>query len=251
MFALRTILPISVLAAGLVFGSGLPAQKAEQPSAPATTKPGAAQTVKPTPGGAGEDPVSSSSPMKLLTPETEALTEFEKRTRFLVKKAEYHYFNKRFYTALRFLKQLKEHDPENYLAYAYSGDIRLTHNELDKALADYRVALELSPEPARERFRIGQIYYLKEEPREALRHFNRALKNKPDFPLCQLYIGLVYLNQLQDKPKAIQHLTAYRDAAPNDPQAAQVAKLLKTLQGPQAAPAAPAKPAAAAKPAQN
>lgn len=232
MAAARTILMLLAFVGTL---AGLASQsKPERPSAPGG-KPGGTAAApqnegpRPTPGGQGEDPVSSSSPMKLVTPETEALSEFEKRTRYLLKKAEYHFFNKRFHTALRFLKQLKEHDPENYLAYAYSGDIHLTHEKLDLALENYRVALELSPDPARERFRMGQIFYLKKDSQKALEYFERALKTRPDFPLCRLYMGLVYLNQLQDKPRAIEHLKAYRDAAPGDPQAAQVSKLLERL----------------------
>ncbi len=214
---LLLILALALLPPATLFGQAPGAAPSGSPKPAAATLP----------GGPGEDQAVQAAPMKLITPQAEAATEFEKRTRFLVKKIEYHFFNKRFFTAGRFIQQLKEHDPENYLAYAYAGDIHLTHNELDKALENYQVALELSPEPARERFRIGQIYYLKGDPTRALAFFELALQNKPDFPLCHLYMGLVYLNLLQDKPKAIEYLSLYKSAAPGDQQIEQMLTVLK------------------------
>lgn len=129
----------------------------------------------------------------------------------MLKRAEDHYFKKRYNVALKLFQVIIQKDPENQLAYRYAGDIFLIQKKLKEAKEHFELARELSPHPHEEWFRIAQVHILSEESEQARKSLRKALELKPDMYLCHFYLGLVYYNLLADKANTIKHWEIYRE----------------------------------------
>ena len=129
----------------------------------------------------------------------------------MLRRAEEHYFKKRYHVALKLFQLIIQKDPENPLAYRYAGDIFLIQKKLKKAKEHFDVARELSPQPHEEWLRIAQVHILSEKSKQARRALYKALELKPDMYLCHFYLGLVYYNLLRDKANTIKHWEIYRE----------------------------------------
>ncbi|MDH5657301.1 MAG: hypothetical protein OEZ34_15420 [Spirochaetia bacterium] len=147
----------------------------------------------------------------------------------LLDRAEEHILESRYRVAEKYLQKVKHIDPENAQAYSLSGDIHLIMNELDKAESDFRLALELSERKDREYFRLGQIYYLREEEKESRKYFMKALNENPKLHICRFYLGMIELNLLRNKEKTIFHWEAYRKLEPEDPQGPEIDRAIALL----------------------
>lgn len=147
----------------------------------------------------------------------------------LLKKAEGHYFNKKYYTALRLLKRYIDYDPENHKAYSYLGDIYLQIRKLDKAEESFRIASELTETPDREFYRIGQVLFLKKQGKKSLQAFQKAYKLNPAMSICYFQIGMVYLQLLRNKEQTIHYWSTFRQIAPDDPQGPEIDRALAIL----------------------
>ncbi len=128
----------------------------------------------------------------------------------MMKKAEEHYYAKRFNIALKLFELVIQKDPENFLAYRYAGDILLLQKKLKQAKEHFDIARELSLQPAEEWFRIAQVHILTEESEAALNALKVALKLKPDMYICYFYIGLVHFKFFRNKIKTIENWQIYK-----------------------------------------
>ena len=106
----------------------------------------------------------------------------------IMRRAEEHYFQKRYNVALKLFQTVIQKDPENPLAYRYAGDIYLIQKKLKEAKEHFEVARELSPQPYEEWLRIAQVYILSEKSTLARKALQRALKLKPDMYLCHFLL---------------------------------------------------------------
>ena len=129
----------------------------------------------------------------------------------IMRRAEEHFFKKRYNVALKLFQSVIQKDPENPRAYRYAGDVYLIQRKLKEAKEHFEVARELSPEPQKEWLRIAQVYILSEKSAPALAALNKALSLQPEMYLCHFYLGLVYYNLLRDKKNTIRHWEIYRD----------------------------------------
>lgn len=150
----------------------------------------------------------------------------------LIRRAEDHYFQKRFRTALILFKQARQQEPENPVIYTYMGDIYLIIGSLPEAEESFRVAVELTKEPSREYFRLGQVLYLRKKPVEALAAYKTALEKDPNYAVCRFQMGLVYFYLLKDKDKTISEWSQYITLAPDDPQKPEIQKAIDILKTP-------------------
>ncbi|MCK4546295.1 MAG: tetratricopeptide repeat protein [Candidatus Eisenbacteria sp.] len=89
----------------------------------------------------------------------------------------------------------------NNLAQSY-----LERGEFEKALAEYRRALEFEPASARLWSNLGMAYLRMEAYEEAVEPLNRALELKPDFEaaLSNLAVAYTYLEKLEDAARVME-----------------------------------------------
>jgi len=147
----------------------------------------------------------------------------------LLERAQQHIIAKRYRVAEKLLEIVKHKDPENATAYSLSGDIHLTLRELDEAETDYRLALELSARKDREYFRLGQLFYIKENADESSSFFLKALNQNPGMYITRFYMGMIELTLRRNKEKTIDHWEAYRRLQPDDPQGPEIDRAIALL----------------------
>lgn len=143
-----------------------------------------------------------------------------------LRRAEEHFFAGRVHIALKLFERIKERDPENYLATTYSADIYAMEKKYDRAIENYKIALDLSPAPYQELFRLGQVYYLQRKADLARSAFAEALAARPELAECHYYLGLIYLRFDNDKEKARQAFASYLQARPEAKEKSQIESLL-------------------------
>ncbi|MBI3396179.1 MAG: tetratricopeptide repeat protein [Spirochaetia bacterium] len=146
----------------------------------------------------------------------------------LIKRAEEHFFQKRFRTALVYLRQARDIDPENPVIHSYMGDVYLVTGSLDEAEECFRTALELTKEPAREYFRLGQVLYLKKKPEAALAAYKSALEKNPGLAAARFQMGLVYY-MMRDKEKTVAEWKEFLRLLPEDPQRPDIERAIALL----------------------
>ena len=171
-----------------------------------------------------------SLPQMSLFAQKKILTESEqKEIEELLDRAEEHIIAERYRVAEKYLEKVKNIDPENSQAYSLAGDIHLIMNQLDDAEKDFRLALELAKRKDREYFRLGQIFYLKEDEKTSREYFMKAVNENPGLHICRFYLGMIELELARNKEKTIEHWVAYRKLVPDDPQGPEIDKAIELL----------------------
>ena len=124
----------------------------------------------------------------------------------LMKRAENHFFHKRYDIALRLFQDVIERDPENFLAYRSAGDILLLQNKLPEARKNFLIARDISPAPQQEYLRLGQLYILQKKSKHAIQALEKAIKldTKNKLAVSRFYLGVVYYKFIKDRKKARQ-----------------------------------------------
>ncbi|MBW7858665.1 MAG: tetratricopeptide repeat protein, partial [Leptonema sp. (in: Bacteria)] len=162
------------------------------------------------------------------------LTEQTRLEKEYLQKGEDHFFEKRFGTALQWLKKAIEINPDNATAHAYIGDILLTLGEYNDALKHYRVAAELMSNPSLEYFRMGQIYYLQNDRLDSEKFFEKALVSNPELAEAHFYIGLISYRNGRNRQETLSHLKLFREKRPNFIDIAGLDKVIALLEDPKA-----------------
>lgn len=100
------------------------------------------------------------------------------------------------------------------IAYGRSGDI-------DRAEASLKKALELNPRHPIAYNELGMVYRRKGRFAEARASYEKALELFPSFHFARRNLAILCDLYLADLQCALQHYEAYRQAVPNDEQAAK------------------------------
>ncbi len=114
------------------------------------------------------------------------------------------------FAGVKIIQHSAGRDPEtrNKLGRGY-----LTEGQLDKAVAEFRKAIELKPDFAEAHNNLGLTYLRKERYPESLTSFRRALEIQPNLPQAQTNLGDMYAKGkgvAQDEAEALRW---YRSAA--------------------------------------
>ena len=162
-----------------------------------------------------------------LTKEKLAAVEIE-----YLRQGEDHFFDRKFGAALQWFRKVIEINPDNAIAHAYCGDILLHLDDVDEALRHFRIAAELKSNPAGELFRIGQIYYIKQDRTKAETYFNKALKADPTLAEAHFYLGLLSFRLGRNRSETLDHLKIFRDERPNFANRDELLKVIALLEDP-------------------
>jgi len=81
------------------------------------------------------------------------------------------------------------------------GNLHSDEENLDKAIVEYKKALELNPDFARAENDLGFVLYKKGDYKDALVHYQRAISLRPDYANCYNNIGVIHYH-LKDYEQA-------------------------------------------------
>ena len=117
--------------------------------------------------------------------------------------------DKTFDTAVTYLKQALEIEPDLFWARFNLGGIYQQQNESESALTEYEACVRLNPNYYPVYYRIGEIHLKQEDYIAALQAFETARKLNRKWEYPQYGIGLVYLaqGQLDRAREAFEHIT--------------------------------------------
>lgn len=146
------------------------------------------------------------------------------------KDAEKYFFQKQYGAAKSALMQVVSANPSHPKAYSYLGDIALNVGDYREALRYYQAAERVSPEPAKECFRMGQVYIEMKQPDQAIEQFSRAYSLSPNLKAALYQNGYVYLVFKRDKYQTISYWKHFLAEAPSDPQYENIRKVIALLE---------------------
>ncbi len=106
-------------------------------------------------------------------------------------------------------------------AYAQQG-------EPDRALAQFRRAMELAPEDARAQYNAGVMLLQADQVTAAIEAMEAALVLRPVYPLAHKSLGYAYA-QWGEYAKAVEHLGKYLEQAPDAQDAAEIRGFIALL----------------------
>ncbi|MDR2735123.1 MAG: tetratricopeptide repeat protein [Spirochaetota bacterium] len=139
-----------------------------------------------------------------------------------------HYGAGRFEIALVTLLEALKQEPENPDCYLFIGNIYSNKREFEKAIAYYRIGLDITDRPNIFHFNMGQALYYSKRYDEALVSFRNAVLGEEGIPDAWLELGRTYY-QLSDKSNTIYAWQRYLRAKPDNPQAAVLRKAIQAL----------------------
>jgi len=139
-----------------------------------------------------------------------------------------HYSAGRFEIALVTLLESLREEPENPDCYLFIGNIYTEKREFNRAIAYYRIGLDLTARPNIFHFNIGHALYYSRRYDEAIVSLRKALQGEQGIPGAWLELGRTYY-QLSDKSNTIRSWQNYLRALPNNPQAATIRRAIELL----------------------
>lgn len=115
--------------------------------------------------------------------------------------------NKDWKDEISFFKNTLKYAPTNTRLHLNFGNTYYEQGDIDNALKEYQIAIELNPNYAEAYSNIGSIYLRRGNYAEAKVEIEKALKLKPDFPQALSMAGL--LAEMEGNyPKAEEHYLA-------------------------------------------
>jgi len=120
--------------------------------------------------------------------------------------------------ALTNFKKALEYDPELAAAYYYMGDTYLKMDSLNAALGALEKAVQIDPAYINAYHSIGEAYLEKGDTTQARNFFEELVTQKPDDCQIQVAYGYVMANQLGEVEKGLQAFEKAKQLCPDNPQ---------------------------------
>ena len=140
------------------------------------------------------------------------------------KKGVYYYKQGNFEKAIIEFKSALEADPKYDQVYYNLGIIYDDKGLYNQAIKEYQKALLINPSYEEAYVNMGIIYSHKKLYNKALLSYKKALELNPDDADAHLNIGIIYAYHIIDKNKAIFHWKRYMDLKPTGSQVAELRK---------------------------
>ena len=109
--------------------------------------------------------------------------------------------------AVELLDRAVQLDPNLTQVYVLRGTIYADRGQSDRAIADYRQAIQQDPDQYLTHYFLGIELFKLQQPSEALAAFNRSVELNPDFGRARGFRGSIRGVQFQDYQGAIEDLT--------------------------------------------
>lgn len=165
----------------------------------------------------------------LLCVSTAAANSLEGKVEF--KAALENYQQQKFLMSIGGFRKALDLDYKTAEVYFYLGNALTASQSFSKALLQYKIALELDPEPelaAVILYNMGNASYQMKDYTNAVRFFNDSYQYNPGLPENFWLQGMSWY-QLRDKERTIQSWENYLVLAPQGPQSDNIRKALELL----------------------
>lgn len=123
--------------------------------------------------------------------------------------------------AIKNFRQALEFDPELAQAYYWMGQTYLEMDSLDQALTSLEEAVEIDPAYISAYHKIGTTYLEKGDTLQAKNFFEELARQQPNDCAAQIAFGYVMANQLGETERGLQAFEKAKDLCPENPQAYQ------------------------------
>lgn len=88
--------------------------------------------------------------------------------------------------------------------YVHMGDKAFKKQKYQKAIDNYKIALNYYPEHSRASCNLGNIYVSFENFQDAIVAYENALKYSPEYSVCRMDMGIILAERMADYDRAIQ-----------------------------------------------
>ena len=122
--------------------------------------------------------------------------------------------------AIRYFKRALQLDPRFIYAHTLCGHELVNNEDLDKAIASFRMALLHDDRHYNAWYGLGSIYFRQEKHEMAELHFRRAISVNPVSSVLKCYLSMVLHAQgtYQKTAEAMQMLVEASASDPKNPQ---------------------------------
>jgi len=133
-------------------------------------------------------------------------------------------------------KQRVDKDPKDVEALAAMGNINYAMRRFDHAKEWYERALKVDPNRNDTRMDLALSLRNLGKPDEAIAELKRVLKKDPKNAAALYNLGVILLEDKEDKQGAIARWEALMKAHPDYPQTAQLRQLVESIKHPASSP---------------
>lgn len=124
-------------------------------------------------------------------------------------------------SAIRFFERALQLNTSFVYAHTLCGHEHFANDNLDKAIASFRLAIALDERHFNAWYGLGVVFFRQERLDLAEHHFRRALSLNPNSSVLRCYLGMV-LHQSADGARRMEALEVLQDACLSDSRNAQL-----------------------------
>ncbi len=133
-------------------------------------------------------------------------------------------------------------DPKDVEALAAMGNINYSLGRFDHAKEWYERALKVDPKRTDTRMDLALSLRYLQKPDEAIVELKRVLEKDPKNPTALYNLGVILLEDKQDKQGAIARWETLMKAHPDYPKTAQLRQFVESIKRPSSSPPVPPPP---------
>ena len=133
--------------------------------------------------------------------------------------------------AIKNFKKAIEIDPRFYLSYYGLAEIYMKRGEYQRAIENFKKGLKYNPDNPLVITNLGVLYFKTGKYEKALTQYKKVLAIEPDSAKIYKNLGILYLYGFKDNKKAIYYIEKSLKLSPTQKQAKQMRLLINKLKG--------------------